>query len=203
MTPTNRPRVEGEREEEILAAAYAQLLAVGYDRLTMDAVAKAARASKATLYRRWESKALLVIDALAAQKGHVGIGVPDTGTLRGDLLSLYCGSGGIATEDLSRTLAAMLSAVAADPEFAELFRSRFIAPKLAASAALYRRAQERGEIPADADLDVIGPALAGVVMHRRFVIGRPATDDEVIRVIDHLILPALGVRPEPAGRPTT
>src|SRR4029077_15964572 len=70
MTPAEaaaavRPRVEGVREQEILDAALEVLGEFGYDRLTMDAVAQRAKASKATLYRRWNSKATLVVDALA------------------------------------------------------------------------------------------------------------------------------------------
>ncbi|MGL5927508.1 MAG: helix-turn-helix domain-containing protein, partial [Dermatophilaceae bacterium] len=61
---SSRRRVEGDREREILSAALGVLAEVGYDRMTMDAVALAARASKATLYRRWQSKTALVVDAL-------------------------------------------------------------------------------------------------------------------------------------------
>jgi AcrR family transcriptional regulator len=82
-TEGTRPRVEGDREQEIFDATLQVLEEVGYDRLTMDAVASAARASKATLYRRWNGKVALVIDALISQKGQPA--VPDTGTLRGDL----------------------------------------------------------------------------------------------------------------------
>ena len=64
-----RPRVEGDREQEILQATLDVLADVGYDRLTMDAVAHAAKASKATLYRRWSTKAALVIDAIARAEG--------------------------------------------------------------------------------------------------------------------------------------
>src|SRR3954466_1515914 len=63
-TATARPRVEGVREAEILEAALEVLAEVGYDRFTMDAVALRAKASKATLYRRWNGKVQLVIDAL-------------------------------------------------------------------------------------------------------------------------------------------
>ena len=70
MTPATasktRPRIEGDREAEILEATLELLASAGYDRLTMDAVAAAAKASKATLYRRWSTKAELVIDAIAA-----------------------------------------------------------------------------------------------------------------------------------------
>ena len=90
MTPeaaaaAQRPRVEGLREQEILDAALVVLADVGYDRLTMDAVAHRAKASKATLYRRWSSKATLVVEALARTKGTPP--VPDTGDLRSDLLT--------------------------------------------------------------------------------------------------------------------
>ena len=64
-TPPRRPRIEGDREAEVLDAAVAVLAEVGYDRLTMDQVALTARASKATLYRRWSSKAELVVDAVS------------------------------------------------------------------------------------------------------------------------------------------
>ena len=89
----SRPRVEGEREAEILDATLQVLVDVGYDRLTMDAVAAARRASKATLYRRWNAKVSLVIDALLATKEAPV--VPDTGSLRGDLRAMFCGIGGL------------------------------------------------------------------------------------------------------------
>src|SRR4051794_41567826 len=75
-----RPRIEGVREQEILDAALGVLADCGYDRLTMDAVAHRAKASKATLYRRWNSKATLVVEALAPTKG-VPVG-PHTRDLR-------------------------------------------------------------------------------------------------------------------------
>jgi AcrR family transcriptional regulator len=76
---THRPRVEGQRKDEILDAAVT-LLMVGYDGLSLDAVAKKARASKATLYRRWESKAHLVLEALARVEASRHIVARDTGS---------------------------------------------------------------------------------------------------------------------------
>lgn len=195
MTPTQattRPRVEGDREEEILDAAVHLLLEVGYDRLTMDAVAKAARASKATLYRRWESKPSLVIEALvrAKEAPHPEEKEIDTGSLRGDLIATFCGHGGMS-EASTHILGAVVTAVSTDPEFAELFRQRFIAPKLEVTQRIYARAIERGEIAADVDLEMIGPALAGILLHRTFLLGVPPDDTTVARAIDHVILPAL------------
>jgi AcrR family transcriptional regulator len=187
--PTARPRVEGEREQEIFEAALTVLADVGYDRLTMDAVAHAAHASKATLYRRWNSKVALVIDALKSTKGPSII--PDTGNLRDDLLSSYCGVGGLTDHSSVDTLASVLTAMTRDPEFAEAFRRDVIGPKVAATLAIYERAQARGEIRDDVDLELIGGALAGIVLHRHYMAGDFPDQNLIARVLDQIILPAV------------
>lgn len=187
-----RPRVEGAREEEILQATLELLLEVGYDRLTMDAVARRSHASKATLYRRWESKPSLVVDAMVRTGQAPVVDEHDTGTLRGDLVSTFCGRHGLARGHITGMLGSVITAVSSDPEFAARFREAFIAPKLRVSAAVYARAIARGEIRADLDLDVIAPALAGILLHRSFVLGVVPDDEAVERVIDHVILPAVG-----------
>lgn len=191
MTPPARPRVEGDREEEILDAAVDLLIDQGYDRLTMDAVAREAHASKATLYRRWESKAALVIDALIRAKGMPRPAAEDTGTLRGDLIAAFCGRDGLGNARAGHVMGAVVTAVTTDPDFAERWRSEFIAPKLEVSREIFQRAIARGEMDPDADLEIIAPALAGVVLHRMYVMGAPPDDDTVERVVDHLILPAV------------
>ncbi|MEO6472448.1 MAG: TetR-like C-terminal domain-containing protein, partial [Aeromicrobium sp.] len=173
---------------------------VGYDRLTMDAVAAAARASKATLYRRWETKASLVLEAVLAQKGPIGE-APDTGTLRGDLIASHCGHGGLADERQVAVFSSVMTALGRDAEFAEGFRTRFVGPKVERTRELFRRAQERGEIRADVDLDIIGPALAGIVLHREFILGEPPTPATITQVIDQIILPAV-LSPEQTKDPS-
>lgn len=197
-----RPRIEGEREDEILDATLELLLDVGYDRLTMDAVAKHAHASKATLYRRWETKTSLVVDTLLRAKGSPHMDLPDTGTLRGDLIALFCGSGASAGQAGTKVLGAVVTALTNDPDFAEQFREKFIAPKALVSEQVYARAMERGEIRDDLDLEVIAPAMAGILMHRAFVLGVPPTDETVQRVVDHVILPAV-LAPEAAQKHRT
>lgn len=189
-----RPRVEGAREGEILDACLIELLETGYDRLTMDAVAQRAKASKATLYRRWESKSSLVVDAILRSKHSATSGPPDTGSLRGDLLALFCGPGGKTPRD-TRVLAAVLTALTTDEELGRDFRARFLAPKLALMQAVYRRAEERGELAPGVDPDLLGPALAGILLHRTYVLGLPVTPDVVTRVVDQIILPAATGRP--------
>lgn len=192
---STRPRIAGEREGEILDATVDLLLDVGYDRLTMDAVAARARASKATLYRRWAGKHSLVVDALMRSKKSPDIPAVDTGTLRGDLLATYCGPGGFAGKDNAAMLAAIITALHTDEDFAAEFRARFLAPKIEVSRRIYARAQERGEVVPGIDLDILTPALAGILLHRVFLLGLPVEVQTVETVIDQIIVPAATGRP--------
>ncbi|HTW14563.1 MAG TPA: TetR/AcrR family transcriptional regulator [Nocardioides sp.] len=192
MTPpeaaVQRPRVEGDREQEILAATLEVLADVGYDRLTMDAVATRAKASKATLYRRWTNKVSLVVDAVANSKGPQQ--VPDTGSLKGDLESMFCGLGGLADPQAVATFGAVVTALTRDPAFAEAFRRDVIGPKIATSRLVWERAAARGELREGLDLDLFEPALAGIVMHRVFVMGEVPDPHLITSVIDQIIVPA-------------
>ena len=194
MTPIERPRVEGDRELEILEAALEVLAEVGYDRLTMDAVAAKAKASKATLYRRWTNKVSLVIDALHPKGQYV---VPDTGSLRGDLTTVFCGMGGLSDHGEVARFASVLTAIARDKDFADAFRREVVGPKIALSQQIWERARERGELRDDVDLSLLEPALAGIVLHRVFIMGELPTPDLITRVIDQIILPAATRDPAP------
>jgi len=185
-----RPRVEGEREAEILDAAVDLLNQVGYDRLTMDAVTAQAKAGKATLYRRWSTKAALVVDAILRSKETLQAPETDTGSLRGDLIAMACGHGGLCDERTSHTMAGVITALHHDPDFAEEFRTRVVQPKLEVGRRVFERARARGEITADLDLDLFAPALAGIVLHRSFVLGLSVDEKTVARVVDEIILPA-------------
>jgi AcrR family transcriptional regulator len=185
----HRPRVEGDREQEILEATLTVLADAGYDRLTMDAVAAEAKASKATLYRRWSSKPELVVDAVCSRKRAPEI--PDTGTLRGDLIAAYCGLGDLGDARAMGVLSAVVTAMARDEEFAQTYRRDFIGPKQSAMRTVLERAAARGEISDDVDLDLIAPALPGIVLHRVFLLGDEATPELVARVVDQIILPAV------------
>lgn len=188
MSPTERPRIEGDREQEILDATLEVLADVGYDRLTMDAVATRAKASKATLYRRWTNKVSLVIEALHRTKGPAE--APDTGSLRGDLMGVFCGMGGLADAEAVAMFASVLTAISRDADFAEAFRRDFVGPKIALSRKVWERARDRGELRDDVDLSLLEPALAGIVLHRLFIMGEQPTPELITRVIDQIILPA-------------
>ncbi|WP_344238731.1 TetR/AcrR family transcriptional regulator [Kribbella hippodromi] len=186
----SRPRVEGGREEEILDATVAVVAELGYDRLTMDAVATAAKASKATLYRRWTSKAELVVDAISRAKGCPMPEDVDTGSLRGDLISISCGDGGFTDELPMSVVAGLLTALHRDQELQKAFRELFLAPRLEITSKAYERAVDRGEIAPDVDVDLLSVTLPAVIIQHAYVLGIPPTDDLILRVIDNVILPA-------------
>ena len=188
--PRQRPRVEGDRQEEILDATVEVLAELGYDRLTMDAVATAAKASKATLYRRWSTKAELVVDAISRAKGCPVPNDIDTGSLRGDLISMSCGEGGFTSELPLSVMAGLLTALHRDTDLQNAFSERFLAPRIAVTNRVYERAVQRGEIAADVDVELLSQTLPAVIIHQAFILGVEPTDDLVLRVIDNLILPA-------------
>lgn len=182
-----RPRIAGPRENEIFDVTLALLAEMGYDRLTMDAVASAAHAGKASLYRRWRNKAELVTDTFDRCAVLV---VPDTGTLRGDLLGAACGEGGMLDEAPVALMASLLTALHTDADLSEAFSSRFMAPRLALSRAIFSRAQERGEIAPGVDLDLLVDLLPSLVMHRLLLRGETPTVARLARLVDEVVLPA-------------
>jgi AcrR family transcriptional regulator len=186
-----RPRVEGSREEEILDATVEVVAELGYDRLTMDAVATAAKASKATLYRRWSTKAELVVDAISRAKGACPRPEDvDTGSLRGDLIAMSCVDGGFTSEMPMSVMAGLLTALHRDPDLQKAFQERFVAPRIAVVNKIYGRAVQRGEIAADLDIEMLARTLPALIVHHAFILGVEPTDELVVRVIDHVILPA-------------
>ena len=82
------------------------------------------------------------------------------------------------------------AAIGRDEEFAREFREHFVGAKLEASLAIWERARDRGELRPDLDLDLLSHALAGVVLHRVFMLGELPTKELITRVIDQIILPA-------------
>lgn len=185
-----RPRIEGDREVEVLDAAVLVLAETGYDRLTMDHLATAAHASKATLYRRWSSKADLIVDAVSRAKGLPGPEAPDTGSLRGDLLALACGPAGTAHQLPMSVLGALLTALHTDAELSAAWRERFLEPRMAVTRTVFDRAVRRGEIDADLNLEVLHTVLPSMCAFRSTVLGHVVDEQFVAHVLDQVVLRA-------------
>ena len=189
-------KIDRTRDPEILDAALDVLAETGYDGMTVDMVAARAKAGKATVYRRWSSKAELVLEAVACMKGNDPDlqSPPDTGTLRGDLVALVKTPSIREGERKLKVMAGIVSMIARDPGLAAAAQAALVEPRATANRIIFQRAVDRGEIPADSDLEtlcLIGPAM---VAYRVLMLQKPVNRDFSISVIDRIVLPAAGVR---------
>jgi AcrR family transcriptional regulator len=139
------------RDPEILDAALEVLGECGYDGMTIDMVATRAKAGKATLYRRWPSKAELVIEAVACMKQAQSRveDLPDTGSLRGDLVALIRPHSMEESERKMQVMGGVVSMLSRDPQLAEAVNEAITEPRARLNRLLIERAIERGEVRAD------------------------------------------------------
>ena len=178
------------RDAAICDATLALLLEVGYDRMSMDAVAARAHASKATIYRRWPGKQELVLDAVRSRGP--GMVVPDdTGSLRGDLVATYRSAlEGVGAED-AELVAGVLRAMRSTPELADCVRTQVLESKCQVSRTIVARAVERGELPAETDPMLLHEVASSLWFHRILVVGGPVDDDFIAHVVDDVLIPLL------------
>jgi AcrR family transcriptional regulator len=177
------------REAELLAVTLRLLQEHGYDRLTVDAVASAARASKATVYRRWPSKAELVLAAFIEGVRQVAV-PPDTGTLRGDLLRL----GEVVCQEAHQhasTIRAVLVEVSRNPALNDVMQHQFIDHRKALIRHVLQQAVDRGEIAESAITDELWDLLPGYLIFRSIIPSRPPTPHTVQVLVDDVIIPGL------------
>lgn len=188
-------RRDHTRDPEILDAALDVLAETGYDGMTIDMVATRAKAGKATLYRRWSSKAALVLDAVACMKsGEIDLdALPDTGTLRGDLVAMVRTPSIQDAERKLKVMAGIASMIARSPELAEAAREALVEPRATVNRIFFRRAVERGEIPAHVDIERLCTISPAMVAYRVLMLGRPVDRDFLLRTIDEVVLPAAGL----------
>jgi AcrR family transcriptional regulator len=187
-----RPRSQ-KAEQAILSAAADLLLERGLSAVSMDAVAERAGVSKATIYRWWPTKESLALDALYAEWATARPHPKDTGTLRGDLLSLLRPWVRLAgSRPYARVIAALLTQAQTDPVFATTYRQRFVEPRRDQARAIFRRAIERGEIPADTKTEVALDLLYGPLYHR-LLHGHAALNDRFARDVIDMAL--AGIQP--------
>jgi AcrR family transcriptional regulator len=195
-----RPRSEKARVA-ILEAAAELLLARGLSAVSMDAVAERAGVSKATIYRWWPTKETLALDALYNEWAAVQPPARDTGSLRGDLLSLLRPWVRLAaSRPYGRVIAALVTEAQTDPAFAAEYRARFVEPRRDQARAVFRRAIERGEIPADIKIEVALDLLYGPVYHRLLHGHAPLNDRFVTDIVD-TALGGIMRAPAPAAGP--
>lgn len=163
----------------------------------MDMVALRAKAGKAAAYCRWKSKADLVIDAVAhLKRTQVDLdALPDTGTLRGDLLGLFKPSSAREGERKMRVMAGLASVLSQHPELAEAGNAAIVEPWVNANLRLMQRALARGEICAGANIEMAAQVVPSMAAYRALIQRKPFELQFLKQVIDRVLLPALGIAP--------
>ncbi|GJF11744.1 putative HTH-type transcriptional regulator [Mycolicibacterium cyprinidarum] len=177
------------REAELLAVTLELLQRHGYDRLTVEAVATQAKASKSTMYRRWPSKADLVLAAFIEGTRDTAV-PPHTGSLRADLLEIgrsVCQHG----REHAGTMRAVVNEMSHSPALAAAMQDEFIHQRKLVIDEVLAAAVKRGEIDPAALNDEIYDVLPGYLVFRSLVSGRPPTEETVRLLVDDVLMPSL------------
>lgn len=193
--PSRRRRHGKQLEAELLAAAWEELVEAGYGRLTMDSVARRARTSEPVLYRRWANKDELVLAAIERHRDANPVAVPDTGSLRGDLIAYLTAMSEARATFFAVAVAAAFSGLLADAGLTPAqVRERVMSVEaLPTSRDIYRRARDRGEL----DLGRISAAVLNMpfelVRHDLIMDLRPLKRSRIRAIVDELFLPLIGL----------
>jgi len=171
------PRVERTRRL-VLAAAVELVAEVGFGRVSMEGIAARAGVARSTLYRNWDDLPQLIREALRSQAAEGDD--PDTGDLREDLLAyLRVAAGYLGDRDLRAVILATLAEAQHDDDVARLHHEGLRARRERFRIVLVR-ARERGELPADVELDVLLDDLIAPVFHRSMLLGEDLDDAFVV-----------------------
>jgi AcrR family transcriptional regulator len=191
--PPRRRRRGAELEAALLDAAWDELLEDGFANFTMESVAARAHTGIAVLYRRWANKSELVLAAIEHYHRTHPLEVPDTGTLRGDLIGLMTELSTKRATFVAVLAAAGYSGLLRDTGFnPSQIRERFLGdPPPRNDLVVYRRAEDRGEL----DLDAIPPDVLvmpfELIRHDLLMNLRPVDAPRITAIVDDVLLPLL------------
>jgi len=192
-----RPR-NAAHDTAIVEAAQELLGKAGYNSLTIDSVAARAGVGRPTIYRRWPSKAALVIGALGGRSLESG-SRPDTGNLRDDLLAIRrLQLELLSSSEGQRVLPGLAADMADHPELHPRFYERYVAPWREAVQEAVERAAARGEIPVGLDGRLVADVLTGPLVFRVLFAGEQLDERALEPAVD-LILAGLGQSTGPSG----
>jgi AcrR family transcriptional regulator len=184
-----RPRDES-REQAIRDAAIELLAEVGYDAMSIEAVAVRAKSSKATIYRRWPGKAELVADAMRQRSEPILEDLPDTGSLRGDLLAMvtrvFDGMEGID----GGLMCGLAVAVRGDAEFGRLMAAHLHDQKRQSVGLILSRAEARGELAPGSDPGLVLQVAPGVALFHQMS-GERLDAAFAEHLVDRVLIPLL------------
>jgi AcrR family transcriptional regulator len=181
-----RPR-DSSLDVALLTATQELLLEHGFDRLSVEAVATRAGVGKAAVYRRWAGKTELVVAAVA-ELAHKP-SVPDTGSLRGDLLE--SARAYMQNDRTQRVFAGLTTAMVHNEELREAARISIGDPFTDLFKTVILRAAAEGKVAFDADFITIGDVFPALAFHRTASQGKPVDEQFILRVVDSVLIPLL------------
>ncbi|MBI1758022.1 MAG: TetR/AcrR family transcriptional regulator [Actinobacteria bacterium] len=200
-SPATRRRGEGLLRA-IYTATIDQLAACGYSGLTMEGVAASAGTGKASLYRRWASKDDLIIEAV----NHVLLGaadLPDTGSVRDDLLDLLRRTTEVVASPTGCAFYALMRGNPSERDFAMLAKKRLMQPRHALVLELLQRGVERGEVRPEAVTPLIGHVGIAMVSHLIMLNDGQVTPDDLVLIVDDILMPIVRVRDDQPSKSST
>lgn len=158
-----RPR-SVQSHQAILEATLELLAEMGYQAMSIEAIAARAGVGKATIYRRYSSKEELVADAIESFREEVII--PDTGSLWGDIDVLISSATQTTFSPLGRQMVAMIiSTASSNPQFAQIYWTKYLQPRRQAFAVMLERAKARNEVQLDLDPDLVFDLISGINLY--------------------------------------
>jgi AcrR family transcriptional regulator len=163
---------------------------VGYRALTMDAVAARAKAGKATIYRRWDSKLDLVIDS-CNQLVSEHISEPDTGSLHGDLREFLMAFAKFLSGSSGKAAQALVGELPHEPELAEAFRATFLMSQRDTLKRILERATARGEVSGEAPKGILIELAGAALTYRLMITGDPLDATFVDKFLSAVLMPLL------------
>jgi len=184
-----RPRSEESRQAILRSTLKLLKQDGGFPQLSIEAIAADANVGKTTVYRWWPTKAALVADAFFTS-AEEELQFPNTGSVQRDMSVQMRRVIRIFRSDRGKVVAALLAGGQSDPELLEAFRERFLWPKRRQAYQTLQRGIDRGELPADSDLDLILDALYGPI-YMRFLIRHDKLDESFADEICGLVLTGL------------
>jgi len=172
----------------ILRATITEIDQHGYADLSIERVAERAGASKASVYRRWPSKVSLVLAAVYDQLPDTAV-VPDTGSLREDLLALFGSAAQLLAGPAGVAIRGLVGDALRDPELAGQLRGYTRGRSMAALREVLRRAGQRGELSPEAITARQLESGLSVLRFHFLVNGAPVADAVIVEIVDEVVLP--------------
>lgn len=190
--PLGRKR-DHHRDQDFLQATIHLLAEIGFDGMTMDLVAARAKAGKATLYRRWPSKEVLVRDALISMsRNSVEVEkLPDTGSLRDDLLAVLKPYSMEYSERKLKVLAGLGSFSTQHQKLYDEALAGIFGPWTEVNTTLMKRAVERGELPPDANMEMACDVIVSMTAFRTSTQRKQFDKASYEVLLDHILIPGL------------